>query len=46
MDADRVVGHVRMDMNKQRILVKKYSCTINDISLCIVAGAVRALLLE
>jgi WS/DGAT/MGAT family acyltransferase len=46
VDADRVVGHVRMDMKKLRILVKKYSCTINDIALCVVSGALRAHLLE
>jgi diacylglycerol O-acyltransferase len=46
VDADRVIGHVRMDKKKLRILVKKYSCTINDIALCVVAGALRAHLLE
>jgi diacylglycerol O-acyltransferase len=46
VDADRVVGHVRLDMEQLRKLVKKYSCTINDIALCIVAGALRAHLLE
>ena len=46
VDADRVIGHVRMDIEKLRPLVKKYRCTINDIALCVVAGALRAHLLE
>lgn len=46
VDADRVVGHVRQDMKKLQKLVKKYDCTINDIALCVVAGALRAHLLE
>ena len=46
VDADRVVGHVRQDMKKLQKLVKKYHCTINDIALCVVAGALRTHLLE
>ncbi len=44
--ADRVVGHVRMDMSELRRLEKKFRCTINDIALCVVAGALRGFLLE
>ncbi len=43
--ADRVVGHVRMDMGELRRLEKKFRCTINDIALCVVAGAMRNFLL-
>jgi diacylglycerol O-acyltransferase len=39
--ADRVIGHVRMDMAALKKLEKKYDCTINDIALCTVAGALR-----
>jgi diacylglycerol O-acyltransferase / wax synthase len=46
VDADRVVGHVRLDTKQLRKLVKKQHCTINDIALCVVAGALRAYLLE
>ena len=46
VDADRVVGHVRLDTTQLRKLVKKQHCTINDIALCVVAGALRAYLLE
>jgi diacylglycerol O-acyltransferase len=41
VDPDRVVGHVRVDMKQLRRLEKKHHCTINDIALCIVAGAMR-----
>lgn len=43
--ADRVVGHVRMEMQQVRKIEKKYHCTINDIALCVVAGALREYLL-
>ena len=43
---DRVIGHVRMDMKQLHKLEKKYHCTINDIALCVVAGALREYLLE
>ena len=46
LTADRVVGHVRMDMPQLRKLEKKYHCTINDIALCVVAGAMRKFLIE
>ncbi|MCR9104294.1 MAG: wax ester/triacylglycerol synthase family O-acyltransferase [Gammaproteobacteria bacterium] len=46
VDADRVVGHIRMDMALLRRLEKKHHCTINDIALCVVAGALRHYLLE
>ena len=39
--ADRIVGHVRMDMQQVRKIASKYHCTINDIALCVVAGALR-----
>ena len=44
--ADRIVGHVRMEMQLVRKIEKKFHCTINDIALCVVAGALRAYLLE
>jgi WS/DGAT/MGAT family acyltransferase len=43
--ADRVTGHVRMEMKKLQRLEKKYQCTINDIALCVIAGALRKYLL-
>jgi WS/DGAT/MGAT family acyltransferase len=46
LSADRVVGHVRMEMRQLRKLEKKYQCTINDIALCVVAGGMREYLLE
>ena len=46
VDPDRVVGHVRMEMGQLRRLEKKFHCTINDIALCVVAGALRAYLLD
>jgi diacylglycerol O-acyltransferase / wax synthase len=44
--ADRVAGHVRMEIQQLRKLEKKYTCTINDIALCVVAGGMREFLLE
>ena len=44
--ADRVVGHVRMASRTLRRLEKKYTCTINDVALCVVAGALREFLLS
>jgi WS/DGAT/MGAT family acyltransferase len=41
LSADRVVGHLRLEMKKLRRIQKKYQCTINDIALCIVAGGMR-----
>jgi diacylglycerol O-acyltransferase / wax synthase len=38
---DRVVGHVRMEMKTLRKLEKKHACTINDIAVCVIAGALR-----
>jgi diacylglycerol O-acyltransferase len=46
LTADRVVGHVRMELRQLRKLEKKYHCTINDIALCVVAGGMRGFLLE
>lgn len=39
--ADRVTGHVRLEMKQLVRLKKKHGCSINDIALCVVAGAVR-----
>jgi WS/DGAT/MGAT family acyltransferase len=44
--ADRVTGHVRMSMRQLRRLEKKYQCTINDIALCVIGGALRKYLLD
>jgi WS/DGAT/MGAT family acyltransferase len=46
VSADRVVGHVRLDMQQVRAIEKKYHCTINELALCLVAGALRKYLLE
>lgn len=46
LSADRVVGHVRLEMQQLKKLQKKYRCTINDIALCVVAGGVRGFLAE
>jgi diacylglycerol O-acyltransferase len=43
---DRVIGHVRMELKALRTLEKKHHCTINDIALCVVAGALRHHLLD
>ncbi|MEZ5502582.1 MAG: WS/DGAT domain-containing protein [Halioglobus sp.] len=45
MAADRIVGHIRMEMRQVRKLERKHKCTINDIALCVVAGALRGYLL-
>jgi WS/DGAT/MGAT family acyltransferase len=39
--ADRITGHVRMSMKQLRRLEKKYHCTINDVALCVIGGALR-----
>jgi diacylglycerol O-acyltransferase len=39
--ADRVVGHVRLELGSLKKLQKKHDCTINDIALCTVSGALR-----
>lgn len=44
LSADRVVGHIRMELKQLKKLEKKYHCTINDIALCVVAGGVREFL--
>lgn len=46
LTADRVTGHVRMEVKQLRKLQRKYTCTINDIALCVVAGGMREFLLE
>jgi diacylglycerol O-acyltransferase len=43
---DRIIGHARMEMKQLRKLEKKHHCTINDIALCVIAGALRGFLLE
>ena len=44
--ADRVTGHLRMSMKELRRLEKKHRCTINDIALCVIGGALRNYLLD
>lgn len=46
LSAERVIGHVRMDVKQLRKLKRKYACTINDIALCVVAGGMREFLRE
>jgi hypothetical protein len=46
VSADRVVGHVRMEMKPLKRLKKKFNCTINDIALCVISGALREYLLQ
>ncbi len=46
VEADRVIGHVSMGIKTLRKLEKKYGCTINDIAMCVIGGALRAFLLE
>ncbi|MEZ5571013.1 MAG: wax ester/triacylglycerol synthase family O-acyltransferase [Halioglobus sp.] len=46
LSADRVVGHLRLEMKQLQRLKKKYQCTINDIALCVVAGGMRRYLLD
>jgi len=41
LEADRVVGHVRLSMRTLRRLQKKHAVSINDIALCVVAGGLR-----
>lgn len=43
---DRIVGHVRMSLALLRKLEKQQGCTINDIALCVIAGALRHYLLQ
>jgi len=46
LTADRIIGHVRMEMKQLRKLEKKHHCTVNDIALCVIAGALRDFLIE
>jgi diacylglycerol O-acyltransferase / wax synthase len=46
VSANRVIGHVRMEKWELRKIEKKFHCTINDIALCVVAGALREFLLR
>lgn len=46
VSADRVVGHATMDIKTLHKLEKKFGCTINDIALCVIAGALRSYLLD
>jgi diacylglycerol O-acyltransferase len=39
--ADRVLGHVRMSKRTLKKLQNSHGCTINDLALCTVAGALR-----
>jgi diacylglycerol O-acyltransferase len=45
LNADRVIGHLRMSLPKLRKITKKYHCTLNDLALCVVGGALRSYLL-
>lgn len=44
LSAERVTGHVRLEVKQLRKLKRKYACTINDIALCVVAGGMREFL--
>lgn len=44
--ADRVAGHIAMELPVLRRLEKRYRCTINDLALCVIAGALRGYLEE
>lgn len=46
VDADRVIGHVRMEKAALKKVLRTFNCTINDIALCVVAGALRDYLLQ
>ncbi len=46
LTADRVIGHVRLDLRQLKRLAKKCHCTVNDLALCVVAGGLREFLLE
>ena len=39
--ADRIIGHIRLPITQLQALEKASGCTINDIALCIIAGALR-----
>lgn len=41
LSPNRVVGHVRLSLRTLRRLQKKYSVSINDIALCVVAGGLK-----
>ena len=40
-DADRIIGYMRMSMSELKSLCAECGTTINDIALCVVAGAMR-----
>lgn len=39
--ADRIAGHIRLPIETLKALEKVAGCSINDIALCIIAGALR-----
>lgn len=41
VDADRIVGHVRMNRKQLEALAGEQHCTLNDLALCVVGGALR-----
>ncbi|MEH6590752.1 MAG: wax ester/triacylglycerol synthase family O-acyltransferase [Halioglobus sp.] len=46
LSPDRVIGHVRMSLPKLRKITERYHCTLNDVALCVVGGALRNYLLS
>jgi diacylglycerol O-acyltransferase / wax synthase len=46
LSPDRVIGHVRMSLPKLRKITARYNCTLNDVALCVVGGALRNYLLS
>jgi len=44
VESSRVAGHVRLVITELNYLQKKHNCTINDIALCVIAGALRGYL--
>lgn len=45
-DNERVIGHIGLDSKAVRKLAKKTDATINDIALCVIAGAMREWMLD
>ena len=46
VSAERVVGHIAMDFPALRRLEKRHGCTINDLALSVIAGALRGYLAQ
>jgi WS/DGAT/MGAT family acyltransferase len=44
--ADRIIRHIGMPIEKIHTIEKQSGCTINEIALCIIAGALRNYLLQ